>query len=277
MQKVGIAMIEYYIDGSAKDKTIGAGIVKINEFGFIEKRHFTAEHTNPSPQIAEGFAFEKAMEMISENDIHKNDVVNIYSDCRYLISSLQFNRHIEFHRSEFFIKQEANGYFLYLRDLYKDLIARNSKSCIYHCSKSNEARPLIKLFYKEDAENKNYLQDAHSMSRKYIMKEEPKIKKVDLKATPKVEPKIKKINLKAVKKANSWHIVKNNGKTIAENKRPLIALSEALMKTKAQNQQIKLCAYLENLLKSTNKNQLSNESMITAIKIIEERKNMFVS
>lgn len=59
-------MIEYYIDGSAKDRTIGAGIVRINEFGFMDKRHIAAEHTNPTPQIAEGFAFEKALEMIKD-------------------------------------------------------------------------------------------------------------------------------------------------------------------------------------------------------------------
>lgn len=270
-------MIEYYIDGSAKDRTIGAGIVRINEFGFMDKRHIAAEHTNPTPQIAEGFAFEKALEMIKENDIHKNELINVYSDCRHLISSLQFNQHFDFHQSEFFIKQETNDYFLYLRELYKELIARKSKSSIYHCSKSKEARPLIKVFYKEDADNRNYLQDAHSMSRQYIKQEESKVLNVVSKAPSKVEAKINKIDLKAVKKANSWHIVKNNGKTIAVNKRPLIALSEALVQTKAQNQQIKLCAYLENLLKSTNKNQLSNESMISAIKIIDEHKNMFVS
>lgn len=282
---MGIAVIEYYIDGSAKENTIGAGIVKINEYGFIEKHHFTIEHTNPASQIAEGYALEKSLEMIRENDIHKNELVNIYTDCKQLITCLAFNQHIEFHRSEFFSRQEMNGYFQYLRDVYKELIVKKSKSCIYHCIISNEARPLIKVFYKEDAENKNYLQEAHSMSRKYIKKEELKIHKVDLKAAPKaalksaakVEPKIKKIDLKAVKKANSWHIVKNNSKTIAVNKRPLIALSEALLQTKVQNHQIKLCVYLENLLKSTNKNKLSNESMISAFKIIDEHKNMFVS
>lgn len=204
-------------------------------------------------------------------------MINVYTDCKQLITCLAFNRHIEFHRSEFFSRQEMNGYFQYLRDVYKELIVKKSKSCIYHCIISNEARPWIKVFYKEDAENKNYLQEAHSMSRKYIKKEELKIQPVDLKAAPKVELKIKKIELKAVKKANSWHIVKNNGKTIAVNKRPLIALSEALLQTKVQNHQIKLCVYLENLLKSTNKNKLSNESMISAIQIIDEHKKMFVS
>lgn len=62
--KVGIAVIEYYIDGSAKESTIGAGIVKINEYGFIEKHHFTIEHVNPTSQIAEGYALQKAFEMI---------------------------------------------------------------------------------------------------------------------------------------------------------------------------------------------------------------------
>ena len=36
-------MIEYYIDGSTKDHMIGVGIVKVNEFGFIEKHHFNVE------------------------------------------------------------------------------------------------------------------------------------------------------------------------------------------------------------------------------------------
>lgn len=274
---MGIAVIEYYIDGSAKENTVGAGIVKINEFGFIEKRHFTIEHMDPTSQIAEGYAFEKAMEMTRENDIHKNELINIYTDCRQLINCMAFNQQIEFHRSEFFSKQETNDYFQYLRDIYKELIVRKSKSCIYHCVRSNEARPLIKVFFKDDADNKNYLQEAHSLSRKYIKKEEPKIKKVDSKAAPKVDQKLKKIELKAVKKENSWHIMKNNNKTIAVNKRPLIALSEALIQSKVQNNQFKLCAYLENLLKSTNKNKLSNESMITAMKIIDKHKNMFVS
>lgn len=46
-------MIEYYIDGSTKENMIGVGIVKVNEFGFIEKRHFNVEHIKPSSNIAE--------------------------------------------------------------------------------------------------------------------------------------------------------------------------------------------------------------------------------
>lgn len=257
-----LGVIEYYIDGSAKEKTIGAGIVKINEYGFIEKRHFTIEHTNPSSQIAEGYSFEKALEMIAETDLHKNELINLYTDCRQLHNSLAFNPHIELHRSEFFIKQEPSTYFQYLKDIYRDLILRNSKSCIYHCEKTQQARPLIKLFYKDDAEDRHYLQEAHSMSRKYIKKEAQKVGKIEL---------------KAIKKANSWHILIDNNKTIAVNKRPLIALSEALAQTDVHNKQIKLCVYLENLLKSTNKNKISNDSMISAMKIIDKHKKTFVS
>ncbi|WP_282019927.1 hypothetical protein [Planomicrobium okeanokoites] len=270
-------MIEYYLDGSAKGNMVGAGVVKINEYGFIEKSHFTSEHVNPSSQTAEGFALEKALGLIMETDIHKNELINIYTDCRQLINLMDFNQTLEFHHHEFFNRQEANNYFQYLREIYKELILRNSKSSIYHCAKTNTARPLIKVFFKDDADHKNYLQDAHKLSRTYIRKEEGKVEKVELTTVVKEVPKRKKVELKAVKKANSWHIVKNNGKTIAVNKRPLIALSVALVQTKNPNQQIKLCLYLENLLKSTNKNKVNNESMLEAIKIIDEHKKMFVS
>lgn len=269
------AVIEYFIDGSAKGNMVGAGIVKINEFGFIEKRHFTIEHVNPSSQIAEGYAFEMALDMISKTDIHKNELINIYSDCRQLITCVSFNSQTAFHRTDFFIRQETNGYFEHLRNSYKELIMKKSKSCIYHCAKSGEARPLIKVFFKDCAEDKKYLQAAHALSRNYLNKEELKITKVEM-AIPKMEPKPKKVELKAVKKENEWHIVKNK-KTIAVHKRPLIALSEALVQPEVQNSSIKLCVYLENLLKSTSKNKLSQESLISAMKIIDKHKKSFVS
>lgn len=65
-------MIEYYIDGSMKDNIVGAGFVKINEFGFIEKHHFNLGHINPSSNIAECYCLEKTFEMLKEKDIHKN-------------------------------------------------------------------------------------------------------------------------------------------------------------------------------------------------------------
>lgn len=256
-----LAVIEYYIDGSAKQNTIGAGIVKINEYGFLDKRHFTIEHTNPSSQIAEGYSFEKALEMIAENDLNKNELIDLYTDCRELHNAMAFNAHIEIHGSGFFVLNEPSGYFQYLRDIYTALILRHSKSCIYHCAKTKQGRPLIKLFYKEHAEDKKYLQDAHSMSRKYIEIEEQKKAKIDL---------------KAMKKDGSWHILMNNKKTIGVNKRPLIALSEALTSTAVQNKHIKLCDYLENLLKSTIKNKVSNDGMISAMKIIDKHKKSFV-
>lgn len=258
---MGIVVIEYYIDGSAKGNTIGAGIVKINEYGFIEKRHFTTEHINPTSQIAEGYALERALEMIRENDIHKNEMIDLYTDCRELITCMTFNQHIEFHRSEFFSKQETNDYFQYLRDVYKELIIRKSKSCIYHCVKVNEARPLIKMFFKDDAQDKKYLQEAHMMSRKYIKKEETKVLKIEL---------------KAVRKDKTWHIIKNNKEMIAVNKRPLIAFSEALMQPDIQNKEIKLCANLETLLKTTSNNKPSTEPMKIAMKTIEKYKKVFV-
>ena len=61
-------MIEYYIDGSTKDHMIGVGIVKVNEFGFIEKHHFNVEHINPSSNLAEGYALEKTFELIKESE-----------------------------------------------------------------------------------------------------------------------------------------------------------------------------------------------------------------
>ena len=257
-----LAVIEYYIDGSTKENTVGAGIVKINEFGFIEKRHFTIEHTDPSSQTAEGYAFEKALELIAATDLHKNEMIDLYTDCRQLQNSLSFNQHVEFHRSDFFTKQEPNGYFLHLRGIYRELIIRNSKSCIYHCAKTQQSRPLIKVFFKDDAEDKKYMQEAHSLSRKYIKKEELKVLKVEL---------------KAIRKESAWQIIRNNGEVVAFNKRPLIALSEALTQMGVRNNQIKLCVYLENLLKSTNKNKLSNESIKSAMKIIDKHKKSFVS
>jgi hypothetical protein len=279
------------MDGSTKEHMIGVGIVKVNEFGFIEKHHFKIEHLNPNSHFAEGYAFEKALEMIKENDLNKNEMINVYTDCQSLYHSFLYNGNIEFHRSPFFVKQEPNSYFQHLRNLYISLVSRTSNYPVYHCTKTNQARPLIKLFFKDDVEDKTFLQEAHSLSRYYI-KEEAKLIKVEAKpieveakpikeeakpikekAKPvKVKEKPIKVELKAVKEKNKWSIVKDNKDVIAENQRPLIALSEALKQTDAHNKQIKLCNGLKTILKNTNKNKLSNESMKTAIKIIEKHK-----
>lgn len=235
---------------------IGAGIVKVNEFGFIEKHHFNVEHNNPSSSIAEGYALEKTLEIIRGNDLHKNEIIDIYTDNQKLHSTLLYNENTEFTRSNFFAKQESNNYFLHIRNLYLELISRHSDYPIYHCNKTNQARPLIKINFKDEAKDKKYLQDAHSLSRNYI----------------KEEKKPSRVELKAVKENNVWHIVKDNKGVVAENKRPLIALSDALKQTDAHIKQIKLCDKLETILKSTNKNKLSNESMKSSIKIIENHK-----
>jgi hypothetical protein len=167
---------------------------------------------------------------------------------------MSFNQNTKFNRSNFFTKQESNNYFQHIRDLYIELISRFSDSPIYYCDKTRHARPFIKVFFKDDAIDKKYLQDAHTLSPKYLMEEEVISFKVELKAT---------------KKENKWHIVKNNKEEITENKRPLIALSDALKQTNPHITKIKLCDNLEMILKSTNKNKISSESMKSALKIIE--------
>jgi hypothetical protein len=247
-------MIEYYIDGSTKDHMIGVGIVKVTEFGFIEKHHFNIEHINPSSNIAEGYSLEKTFELIKETDINKHELIDIYTDSRNPHNSLTINTDVEFTRNNFFSKQESNSYFIFIRNLYLDIISKHSKSPLYFCDKTKRPRPLIKLYYKEDTQNKKYLQDAHTLSRNYIKEE------------------LVKMELKAIKEKDKWVIVKDKKAVVAENKRPLIALSEALKQTNAFNKQIKLCDTLETLLKSTSKNKLSNESMKSAYKIIENHK-----
>jgi ribonuclease HI len=270
-------MIEYYMDGSTKEHMIGVGIVKVNEFGFIEKHHFKVEHLNPNSHFAEGYALEKALEMIKLNDLNKNEMINLYTDSQSLYHSFLYNGNIEFNRSPFFVKQESNSYFQHLRNLYISLVWRNSNYPVYHCAKTNQARPLIKLFFKDDVEDKKFLQEAHSLSRYYIKVEakpvsvEAKPMKVDAKPVS-VKAKPMKVELKAVKEKDKWCIVKDNKDVIAENQRPLIALSEALKQTDAHIKQIKLCDGLKTILKNTNKNKLSKESMKTAIKIIEKHK-----
>jgi hypothetical protein len=249
-------MIEYYIDGSAKDHIIGAGIVKVNEFGFIVKHHFSIEHISPSSMIAEGYSLEKVLDMIQRTDIHKNELINIYTDCQNLYHSFMYNENGKFNRANFFAKQEGNVYVQHLRDIYLELISRSSSHPMYHCDKTKQARPLIKLYFKDEAGDKKYLKEAHTLSRAYIKEEEAKYIKLEL---------------KAIRKNNKWYIVKDNKDIVAENKRPLIALSEALVQTDANIKQIQLCESLETLLKSTNKNRLS-KNMKSAVKIIEDHK-----
>jgi ribonuclease HI len=253
-----LAMIEYYIDGSKKDNVVGAGIVKVDQFGFIEKHHYYAEHTNASSTVAEGYSLEKTFELIKKMDTNPNELINIYTDCQKLQQTFLFNEKIEFTRNNFFAKQESHKYFQHLRNIYLELISRSSDYPIYHCDKTKEARPLIKIYFKDDAEEKKYLQVAHSLSRTYIKEEEAK-------------PFI--IELKATRKMNKWYIVKDNNTILAENKRPLIALSEALKQTDAKVTEIKLCPSLETILKSTNKKNLSTP-MRSAVKIIENHKSL---
>jgi hypothetical protein len=250
-------MIEYYIDGSTKENMIGVGIVRVNEFGFIEKHHFKVEHINSNSTIAEGYSLEKTFEMIEKNDINKNETIDIYTDCQKLYHSLLFNGNTEFNRSNFFAKQESNHYLLYIRNLYIDLISRHSNYPIYHCSKTKQARPLIKVFFKDDVKDKKFLQEAHSLSRNYIKEE---------KGNP------IKIELKAIRKNEKWHIVKDNKEVVAENKRPLLALSEALKQIDTHTNEIKLCEKLKTILKSTDKNRLTSDDMKSAVKVIENHK-----
>jgi ribonuclease HI len=252
-------LIEYYIDGSTKNQTIGVGLVKVNEYGFIEKHHFTAEHVNPTSNIAEAFSLEKAFELIKNYDINKNELIDIYTDSQTLYHSLNYNLQTEFNKSDFFTKQELNKYFQHIRSLYIELISKSSSTPIYHCSKTNQARPLIKVFFKDDLDNKKYLEDAHVLSRYYLK-------------TKQVKPKLVKLELKAIREKDKWIIVKNNQDVVAENKRPLIALSEALKQIDVRHKQIKLCEKLETILKSTDKSRLTNESMKSAIEVIENHK-----
>jgi ribonuclease HI len=247
-------MVEYYIDGSTKNNVIGVGIVKIDEFGFIEKHHFTVEHINPTSNIAEGFSLERALRIIQETDLEKKEIIDIYTDCQRIYHSFLYNQNSEFNRSSFFIKQESDHYFNHLRNLYIDLISRYSYYPLFFCDKTKQARPFIKIFFKDDAKDKKYLQDAHTLSRNYL--KEDTIKPV-------------KMELKAIKKDDKWVIIKNNKGIVAENKRPLIALSEALKNIDTNHTQIKLCDSLETILKNTNINKLANESMKSAVKIIE--------
>lgn len=247
-------MIEYYIDGSTKDTMIGVGVVKVNQFGFIEKHHFNAEHINPTSTIAEGYSLEKALQMIKETDIHKNELIDIYTDCKSLHHSLMYNENMEFNSGNFFVKQETNDYFKHIRNLYIELISKLSNHPIYHCDKTKQARPLIKIYFKDAVKDQKYLKDAHSLSRIYIKDEEINL------------------HLKAIRKNNKWYIVKNNKDIVAENKRPLLALSDALKQTNGSIKHIKLCDSLETILKSTNKKNLTSESMKTAVKIIENHK-----
>jgi ribonuclease HI len=249
-------LIEYYIDGSTKDNVIGVGIVKVNGFGFIEKHHFNVEHIKPSSNIAEGYSLEKALELINQNDINKTELINIYTDNQKLYNSLLHNTNLEFNNSDFFVKEEAMDYFQHIRSLYLELISKFSNKPIFYCDKTNNARPFIKIFFKDDVEDKKYLQDAHLLSRKYIKKEDKNLVAIEL---------------RAIRKDNIWHIVKNK-KSVASNKRPLIALSDALIQINSPTKHIKLCDTLETILKSTNKNRLSNDSMKSAVKIIEDYK-----
>jgi hypothetical protein len=235
---------------------IGVGIVKVTEFGFIEKHHFNVEHINPSSTIGEGYSLEKTFEMIKKNDINKNEIIDIFTDCQKLYHSFLYNQSIEFNSSNFFAKKETDHYFQHLRNLYYQLISRSSNYPLYHCIKTNQARPLIKIYFKDDVKDKKYLQDAHSLSRHYL----------------KEEAKPTKVELKAIRKENMWSIVKNNKFVVAENQRPLLALADALKQMDPQFNQIKLCDTLATFLKNTNKNKLSNESMKSAIKIIEKHK-----
>lgn len=252
-------MIEYYIDGSTKNHSIGVGIVKVNEYGFIEKYHFTAKHVNPTSNIAEAFSLEKAFELITKTDISKNELIDIYTDSQTLFLSLNCNTQTDFNNSDFFIKKEGNKYFQHIRKLYIELISKSSNSPIYHCIKTNQARPLIKVFFKDDLNDKKFLDDAHVLSRHYLK-------------TKQTKPKLVKLELKAIREKDKWIIVKDNKDVVAENKRPLIALSEALKQTDGINKQIKLCEKLETIIKSTDKNRLTNESMKSAIEIIENHK-----
>ncbi|MET3699895.1 hypothetical protein SAMN05877753_11415 [Bacillus oleivorans] len=250
-------MIEYYIDGSTKDKMVGAGVVKVNEFGFIEKHHFKAEHINPTSNLAEGYALEKTFEMIKKDDIGKNEIIDIYTDCKSLYTSLLHNENKKFNNSNFFIKEETNYYFQHIRNLFIELNSRHSDYPVYHCIKTCTARPLIKIYFKDQLEDKKYLQAAHLLSREYI----------------KEETKVNQVELKAVKENNKWVIVKEDDQQVlAENKRPLIALSDALTQKDTHGKRIILCSTLAAILKCTNKEKLSNESIKSAIKIIENHK-----
>lgn len=248
-------MIQYYIDGSTKENMIGVGIVRVNEFGFIEKHHFNIEHINPSSQLAEGYSLEKTFEMIKEKDFFKNELIDIYTDCQQLYHSLMHQNHIEFNRSNFFAKQETNPYFQFLRNEYRELNSKYSSYPVFHCDKTGQARPFIKVFFKDDLDDKKYLQAAHTLSRQYIKEEEVPVT----------------IQLTAIKKEKTWVIMKDDKLVLAENKRPIVALSAALKHTHTHKKQIKLCERLKTILKSTNKNNLSNE-MKSAYKVIEDHK-----
>ncbi len=71
--------MQFILDGSQKGMVIGAGIVKVNSFGFIQNFSFTNYHINPNSCIAEIFAFEKALDLISE-DLLLGEEVIIYTD-----------------------------------------------------------------------------------------------------------------------------------------------------------------------------------------------------
>ncbi|WP_147535468.1 hypothetical protein [Bacillus marasmi] len=248
-------MIEYYIDGSTKDQMIGVGIVKVNEFGFIEKYHFKVEHVNPTSNLAEGYALERTLHMIKENDLHKHEMIDIYTDCQKLHRLFLSNENMEYNRNNYFEKQEANHYYQHIRRLYIELISYFSNYPLFHCEKTNHARPLIKIHFNHDT-NQKYHQYAHNLSRHYLKNESV--------PAPKVE-------FSAKRKDNTWYIVKDNEEVVAENKRPILALADAIRPLDKQTQ-IKLCEVLSSFIKNTRQQKIQNSSLKASMSIINQRK-----
>lgn len=214
------------------------------------------EHTNPSSNIAEFYALEKALQVIKEDDLITHELIDIYTDSQKVFSTFTYHEHIEFTRNNFFEKQESNSYFQYVRNLFLQLVSKNSNAPMYFCEKTKKARPIIQVFFQDDLKDKKYLQEAHVLSRKYIQEE--------------IVPE--KVEIAAVKEKGQWQIVKNQKEVIAKNKRPLIALSEALEQLDPHLHKVVLCGRLETILKATDKRKLTNASLKSAMKTIEKHK-----
>lgn len=149
-------MKRYYIDGSSKGLGIGAGIVEVNQFNFMNTHEEHCMHPMASALIAEMFALEKTLELAI-----KGSETYVF----IIIDNHKVNDYFKF-----IVKNNELHFPLATNDAY---VLHIRKRIVEFYQTRADAQLRIRLNNRQDAYTTTFINTAHSLSRNYINKLAP--------------------------------------------------------------------------------------------------------
>lgn len=224
--------MKFFCDGSAKGMAIGAGIVRVDEHGFMKTYSFDTLHAHASASIAELFALEQALLLVRELAPPEPVTIYVDSQCSCHVTNYVYaneQNEITFHQSlSDSYQNKIRSLFVEINQQVENMIIRDEHGC---------ARLWVEV-RKMTEQDAVYANIAHALSRTYLktvdllFTEHAKSLKEDLATSKKkvngLTAREKSAELVIEKKKGIW-IVQRGMKVVGQNKNPISALHQAIL------------------------------------------------